>query len=59
MTNKEWLSTLSVEDLWDWLTSPAIKMTVNGKQELTKYGVGLGWSSASGRLLQWLKEERK
>ena len=59
MTNREWLSTLSVDELWEWLTSPAVKMTVECKQELTKYGVELGWSSASGRLLQWLKEEKE
>lgn len=59
MTNKEWLSTLSIEELWEWLTSPAVEMTVEGKQALTKYGVELGWTSASCRLLQWLKEERK
>ena len=59
MTNKEWLSTLSVDELWEWLTSPVAEMTVEGKPELTRYGVELGWSSASRRLLQWLKEEKK
>jgi len=59
MTNREWLFTLSVEEFWDWLTSPAAEMTVDGKPAPTRYGVGLGWSSSSGRLLEWLKEERR
>jgi len=58
MTNKEWLFSLPTEKLEEWMLPYAPFMNVGGKQELTKFGVVIGWNSSWGRVRQWLEEEK-
>ena len=58
MTNKEWLFTLTNEEFVAWCSLDSPYFFVNGKKELTRYGVGFTWTSSSLRVIQWLDEER-
>lgn len=59
MTNREWLNTLTNEQLVLFWNSDASTFLVNGKQEQTAHGIGRMWTSSVGRLIEWLGEERK
>lgn len=59
MTNREWLSTLSVEELLEWLTERKARMIVRGKEEWTRFGIMMYAFDSKFAMLQWLKEERK
>jgi hypothetical protein len=58
-TNKEWLSTLSVEELLEWLTEKKTRMIVNGNEEWTRYGIMMYAFDSKSAMLQWLKDEHK
>ena len=67
MTNREWLATLSEENLANWIYAEQTRVfdPVSLQEKViapdyspSLYEVVLGWSSAYYRLVAWLKEER-
>lgn len=58
MTNREWLFSLTNEEFVAWCSLDSPHFIVNGKKELTRYGVGYMWTSSSQRVIEWLSEER-
>lgn len=67
MTNREWLATLSNEDFVNWIYAEksifydhrALKVVEKAVYYPTLTEVTMGWNHYSGRMLQWLNEERK
>ena len=59
MTNREWLNTLTNEQLVLFWNSDASTFLVDGKQEQTAHCIGRQWTSSKSRLVEWLGEERK
>ena len=67
MTNREWLATLTDEDFVNWLYAEksifydhrTLKVIEQAVYYPTLTEITMGWSSYSGRMLQWLNEERK
>lgn len=80
MTNREWLNSLTDEELTCWLydeqseiigykqveatlastgETVLVDMPIYDKLYPRFYEIGRGWTSASGRFAQWIKEERQ
>ena len=59
MTNREWLSTLTDEELTEFWRSEEGMMKVKGKAEPTATCIGRGWTSSIYGICHWLGSERK
>ena len=59
MTNREWLNTLTDEQLVLFWKSWNVTFLVNGKEEMTATGIGRQWTSSQYALTLWLSEEHK
>ena len=79
MTNREWLNSLTDEELTHWLYDEQseiigykkekgfmncreivyVDMPIYDKLYPRFHEIGRGWTSASGRFAQWIKEERQ
>lgn len=68
MTNREWLNSLSNEELVNWIYMDRTKVFDMKENKIVIFApncspclteVVIGWTSYQERLKQWLKEERK
>ena len=67
VNNREWLNTLTDEELADWIYASQTKQydpKTNQTKAYAPYSPCLnevvsGWNSARGRLIEWLREERE